>query len=190
VKIDWKKIGIKELAALSSEKLRGQGIDTILVGGACVSIYTKNEYESFDLDFVTHAGMKTVASVLAELGFRRQSSRHFIHPECPFFIEFVAPPAAVGNEPLRGEKKLKTALGTLVLMTPTDSVKDRLAAYYHWNDQQALEQALMVAKSQKINYSDIKRWSEQEGHSEKYRQFLERQRRVEHQRLKIAKKEK
>ena len=30
-------------------------------------------------------------------------------------------------------------------MTPTDSVKDRLAAYYHWNDQQALEQAIMVA---------------------------------------------
>ena len=54
MKIDWQKIRIKELAALISEKLRGGGVDSILVGGACVSIYTKNKYQSFDLDFVTH----------------------------------------------------------------------------------------------------------------------------------------
>jgi hypothetical protein len=190
MKIEWQKIGIKELAALVSEKLRKEGLDSILVGGACVSIYTKNKYQSFDLDFVTHAAIKEVAPVLAELGFKRESSRHFVRPDCPFFIEFVAPPAAVGNEPLKGEKKIKTKLGTLVLMTPTDSVKDRLAAYYHWNDQQALEQALMVAKSQKIDFHEIKRWSEQEGHSEKHRQFLERLRRVGYQSKKSIKKEK
>jgi len=190
MKIDWQKIGIKALAALISDKLREKGIDSILVGGACVSIYTKNKYQSFDLDFVTHAAMKEVTPLLAELGFRRESSRHFIHPECPFFIEFVAPPAAVGNEPLKGEQKLKTKLGTLVLMTPTDSVKDRLSAYYHWNDPQALEQALMVAESQKIDFLDVKRWSEQEGHGEKYRQFLERHRRVGRQIKKSTKKEK
>jgi len=181
MKINWKKIGIKQLAALTSEKLRGQGIDTILVGGACVSIYTKNMYESYDLDFVTHASIKKVASTLAELGFQRDRSRHFINPDCPFFIEFVAPPASVGDELLKGEKNLKTRLGTLILMTPTDTVKDRLAAYYHWNDQQALEQAVMVAESQKINLSDIKRWSEQEGYSEKYQKFLARLRRAERQ---------
>ena len=188
MKIDWKKIGIKELAGLTSEKLREIGVDSILVGGACVSIYTKNKYESFDLDFVTHATIKKVASILVGLGFQRESSRHFIHQDCPFFIEFVAPPAAVGNESLKGENKLKTKLGTLVLMTPTDSVKDRLAAYYHWNDQQALEQALMVAEAQKVDYSEIKRWSEQEGQSEKYRQFLERFRRGGHQSKKRTKK--
>ena len=59
-------------------------------------------------------------------------------------------------------------------MTPTDSVKDRLAAYYHWNDQQALEQAIMVAKVQKINLREVKRWSEKEGHAEKYKDFLNR----------------
>jgi hypothetical protein len=172
--IDWQKIGIKELAALTSEKLRGGGVDSILVGGACVSIYSKNKYQSFDLDFVTHAAIKKVTALLAELGFQRESSRHFIRRDCPFFIEFVAPPAAVGNEPLKGEKKLKTKFGTIVLMTPTDSVKDRLAAYYHWNDQQALEQAIMVAGSQKIDFHEVKRWSEKEGHIEKHRQFLKR----------------
>lgn len=174
MKIDWQKIRIKELAALISEKLRGEGVDSILVGGACVSIYTNNKYKSFDLDFVTHAVIKEVTTLLAELGFQRESSRHFIRHDCPFFIEFVAPPAAVGKEPLKGEKKLKTKFGTIVLMTPTDSVKDRLAAYYHWNDQQALEQAIMVAESQKINFHEVKRWSEKEGHIGKYRQLIKR----------------
>jgi hypothetical protein len=190
MKIDWQKIGIKELAGLVSEKLREKGIDSILVGGACVSIYTNNKYQSFDLDFVTHAAIKEVATLLTELGFKRKSSRHFIRRDCPFFIEFVAPPAAVGNEPLKKEQKLKTRLGTLVLMTPTDSVKDRLAAFYHWNDQQALEQALLVAKSQKVNFREIKRWSEQEGHSEKYRQFIKRLRRARHESIRKIKEEK
>jgi hypothetical protein len=174
VKIDWKKIGIKQLAALISMKLRERGIDAILVGGACVSIYTKNRYLSFDLDFVTHATLKEVATALADIGFMRESSRHFIRSGCPFFIEFVAPPAAIGNEPIKDEARLKTRLGTIVMLTPMDSVKDRLAAYYHWNDPQALEQALMVAKAQKINLREVKRWSEKEGHVEKYREFLNR----------------
>jgi hypothetical protein len=170
--IEWKGIGIKDLAALVSEKLRGHGIDAILVGGACVSIYTKNKYKSLDLDYVSHSPIKEIAPVLAGLGFRKESSRHFARRDCPFFIEFVAPPAAIGSEPLKGEKKLRTRLGTIVLMTPTDSVKDRLAAYYHWDDPQALEQALMVAKAQKIDLREVKRWSEKEGHAEKYRHFL------------------
>ena len=57
-------------------------------------------------------------------------------------------------------------------MTPTDSVKDRLAAYYHWNDHQALEQAVMVAHAKKVSLKEIRRWSEQEGHKEKYKVFL------------------
>jgi hypothetical protein len=174
VKIDWKKIGIKQLAAIISVKLQERGIDAILVGGACVSIYTKNRYLSFDLDFVTHATLKEIATALADFGFNRESSRHFIRSGCPFFIEFVAPPAVIGNEPVRDKFRLKTMMGTVVMLTPTDSVKDRLAAYYYWNDPQALEQAVMVAKAQKINLREVKRWSEKEGHAEKYIKFLNR----------------
>ncbi|MCG2723100.1 MAG: hypothetical protein L6290_13975 [Thermodesulfovibrionales bacterium] len=174
MKIDWQRIGIKELAALISEKLREKGIDTILVGGACVSIYTKNRYLSFDLDFVTHARIKDVSAVLDEVGFRRESSRHFIRRDCPFFIEFVAPPAAIGDEPLKDENRISTKYGTVVLLTPTDSVKDRLSAYYHWNDTQALDQAMLVAKAQKINLHEVKRWSEKERRTEKYLDFLRR----------------
>jgi hypothetical protein len=60
-------------------------------------------------------------------------SRYFTRRDCPFFIEFVAAPAAIGDEPIKGEKEITTKLGTIVMLTPTDSVKDRLSAYYHWN---------------------------------------------------------
>lgn len=42
------------------------------------------------------------------------------------------------------------------------------------NDPQALEQALMLAKAQKINLQEVKRWSEKEGHKEKYADFISR----------------
>ena len=70
MKIDWRHIDIKDLAALVSERLRVQGIDTILVGGACVSVYTKNKYLSSDLDFVSYATVKEISPALAELGFK------------------------------------------------------------------------------------------------------------------------
>lgn len=165
---------VEKLAALISGALDKKGIDAILVGGACVSIYTNNRYLSYDLDFVTHSAMKDVAAVLSELGFRRKSSRHFIRDDCPFFVEFVAPPAAIGSEPLREKACLKTGTGAIVLLTPTDSVKDRLAAFYHWNDPQALEQAVMVALSQKIDLPEVKRWSLKEGQAEKHALYLKR----------------
>ena len=171
MKVKWKSIGIKELAAIVSDKLNESGIDAILVGGACVSIYTRNKYLSSDLDFVSAASIKEISPVLLELGFERKSSRHFERAGCPFYIEFVSPPAALGSEPVIETNVLKTRRGDIILLTPTDSVKDRLAAYYHWNDPQALEQSLLIARSQKINLQEVKRWSEKEGQKEKFNTF-------------------
>ncbi len=172
--VDWKNIKIKNLAALVCHELNKESIDAVLVGGACVSIYTDNTYVSYDLDFVSHSSLKDIAGILSCLGFKRESSRHFIRKDCPFFIEFVAPPVSVGNEPISTKKTIKTPLGSLKLLTPTDSVKDRLAAYYHWNDPQALDQAVMVAKAQKVKVAEIRRWSEKEGHIEKFGIFLKK----------------
>jgi len=110
---------------------------------------------------------------LSDIGFRRKSTRHFIQKECPFYIEFVAPPLSIGSEPVKLRKSIKSRLGELVLLTPTDSVKDRLAAFYHWNDSQALDQAVLVAKVQKVSLREIRRWSKNEGHEEKYAIFLD-----------------
>lgn len=153
--------------------MREKGIDSLIVGGACVSIYTDNKYLSHDIDFISHATLKQLTSALSELGFSKQRSRHFTRNDCPFFIEFVSPPAAVGKEPIRSKNEITTEIGSILLLTPTDCVKDRLAASFHWNDPQAFEQARMVAQSQDINMNEIKKWALREGDPDKYKLFYD-----------------
>jgi hypothetical protein len=52
--INWSSISLKDLAGYISEELKKRGIDTILVGGACVTIYSNNKYQSYDLDYITY----------------------------------------------------------------------------------------------------------------------------------------
>ena len=46
-----------------------------------------------------------------------------------------------------------------------------MTAYYYWNDQQSLDQALMIARKQKVNLKEIKEWSEGEQLLEKFNRF-------------------
>jgi len=45
-------------------------------------------------------------------------------------------------------------------------VKDRLAAFYHWKDQQSLEQAILIARDHNIDIEEVRRWSANEGFAE------------------------
>lgn len=65
-------------------------------------------------------------------------------------------------------------VGTLRLLTPTQCVMDRLAAYFHWNDLQSLDQALMVASSHPVNLSRLEEWAKREGANEKLETFKKR----------------
>jgi len=60
---------------------------------------------------------------------------------------------------------------TLHVLTRTDSVRDRLAAFFHWNDRSSLATACAVATSGPIDIDSIRTWSEREGSREKCREF-------------------
>lgn len=87
-------------------------------------------------------------------------------------MDFVNPPIAVGHEAVHAFATLQTSAGTLRLLSPTDCVKDRLAAFFYWNDMQALEQAVLVGKAHQIDYKDLKKWAQIEGHIQKFKEFL------------------
>jgi hypothetical protein len=112
MKIDWKSIDIKDLAGLVSDTLRQDGIDTVLVGGACVSIYSQNRYMSYDLDYITYEDKSKVAKSLEKIGFR-EKNQCFYHQLCRFFIEFVPPPAAVGRQPIYEFEEMTTSFARL-----------------------------------------------------------------------------
>jgi len=165
-------MSLGELAALVSTHLDSKGIPCVLSGGACVTIYTQNRYLSYDLDFIERVSTarKELRKALAELGFYEEH-RYFKHHETEFFVEFPADPLSVGSEPVKDIKKLSFETGILFLLSPTDCVKDRLAAYYFWNDQQALEQAKLVAKNQPVDLDEIRRWSEVEDQLDKFKEI-------------------
>lgn len=144
----------------------------VLTGGACVTIYTKNKYVSYDLDFVPppYTKRSKVGEILEEIGFVEEGGC-FKNPQTRFFIEFVSSPLAVGGEPVKAIAEIRSGDLLLRLLSPTDCVKDRLAAYYHWNDNQALEQALLVCRDQAVDLKEVQRWSENEEMGQKFEEF-------------------
>lgn len=158
-----------ELASFVASKLHECGISVVLSGGSCVSIYSEDKYVSMDLDFI-ETGMSSrtkVARCMKSMGFSEEH-RYFRHPEAELLVEFPAGPLGIGNEPITASNEIATAVGVLRLLSPTDCVKDRLAWYYHTGDTECLEQALLVARKQKIDLDEVERWSSEEGKSEEF----------------------
>lgn len=110
---------------------------------------------------------------MEKLGFN-EHGRYFIHPETEFFVEFPKGPLSVGEEPVKQISEFDLATGRLRILSPTDCVKDRLCAFYFWNDMQGLEQALLVAKDQQVDLKEIKRWSKVEGKEKECKYFLDK----------------
>lgn len=168
-----KTMNIGELGAYVCSHLAKNEIYCVLSGGACVSIYSENKYLSYDLDFIDNyfVSRKKKREVMAQIGFYEEG-RYFKNLLTNFFIEFPPGPLSIGEEVVKVNNTIKFSTGSLHLITPTDCVKDRLAGFYHWNDKQCFEQALMVAKSQEVDLVEIEAWSSKERSVKKFKLFL------------------
>ncbi len=135
-----------ELGAFICSHLNGKAIEVVLSGGASVSLYSDNKYISKDLDLIDvySISRRKLKAVMEEIGFL-EDNRYFRHPGSKYIVEFPPGPLTVGDEPVKETQEIKFSTGSLVVISPTDCVKDRLAAYYHWGDRQSLEQAILVA---------------------------------------------
>jgi len=164
-----------ELAARIQDSLQAEGIQVVLSGGSAVSFYSSNKYISKDLDLInsTFARRSKIKIIMEKLGFK-EKGRYFIHPETDFFVEFPDGPLSVGEEPVKEIREFKLATGILKVLSPTDCVKDRLCAFYFWNDMQGLEQAVLVAKSQQVDLKEIRRWSKMEEKEKEYDSFKDK----------------
>jgi len=161
-----------ELAAYIQDSLQEAGITVVLSGGSAVSFYSSDQYVSKDLDLINanFARRSKIKSVMEKLGFGEQG-RYFVNVETKFFVEFPDGPLSVGEEPVKKVNEFDLATGTLRVISPTDCVKDRLCAFYFWNDRQGLAQAILVTKSQKVDLKEVKRWSKMEGKEKEYEVF-------------------
>ena len=174
---DWKTCTEGELWRFVAWHREGAGIPTVLVGGAVVAIYSEGLYRSGDLDMVLDRHRRSdVTETLKEIGFLPGKSRYFKHPECDhLYLEFPPGPVELGEEYPVVPAEIPVEGRILRLLSPTDCVKDRLAAYIHWKLRDNFRQALLVARRQKdcIDFENLAAWCNREGGAAAYSEFIE-----------------
>jgi hypothetical protein len=175
--MDLSDLSIRELAALICDTLKKEGLQATLSGGACAEIYSDSRYVTGDLDFVVNyiwpKNDEILSKVMGNLGFDRKG-RLFSNKSVKYFVEFPPGPLSIGEEYKIQPVEITLKTGSLSLLSPTDSLKDRLTGYFYGNDNQCLEQAVMIYNMNEVNIENIRKWAAIENQPEKFRNFLRR----------------
>ena len=168
--MDFSSTSIIELAAIVAEHLQKHNVDVVLVGGLAVEIYTENLYLTKDIDLVNTNYKKpaTLHNVMGELGFRKQG-RVYVNDTTDITVEFPSGPLAVGNKLITNTTFAKTAQGNIPILHVDDVVKDRLAAFIHWQDRQSLIQAVGIMLKHNLKPKNFKSFFNAEGDTSHYK---------------------
>jgi hypothetical protein len=168
------KSNLQTVALAVAEALEKAGIHAVLTGGACAAIHTAGGYQSEDVDFILQSAssQRWLDHAMAGLGFCRRRDQYF-HPQTRFFVEFPSGPLGIGRDlavkPVR--KRIRSFGSAIRILSATDSCRDRLAAFYHWNDRQSLDAAVRIALTNRVEINRIRAWSMREGASERFAEF-------------------
>lgn len=171
----WESCTEEEVWKFVAWHLAKNGIETILVGGAVAAIYSEGIYKSGDLDFVLKTYVEgKITPIMESIGFQKSSGRHYIHPRCDKFVEFMFGPAGIGDD-VNIKPDIKTIEGQkLYIYSPTDCIRDRLASYIHFKARECLDQAALVAKNFPFNQSKVKEWCKSEGAPEAFDELMKK----------------
>jgi len=163
---------LRDVVQAISASLRRHRIEAVLTGGACASLHSKGHYLSHDLDYIIRNAVTRTQLDQAMLaaGFVRTGAE-YRHAEVPFFVEFPKGPLAIGDDDLVEPVEVRVGSVKVLTLSATDSCRDRLSAFYHWNDLQSLRVAAAIAKRRQVNMETIRTWSIKEGQAAKFRQF-------------------
>jgi arylsulfatase A-like enzyme len=165
---------LADVVSAAAAALAAAKIDVVLTGGACASLHSRGRYASRDLDFVVigSGSAEELDAAMGSVGFRRRAN-YYVHPRTRFFVEFLPAPLAIGADTAIRPATRILAGRRVRLLSPTDSCRDRLAAFYHWSDRQSLAVAIEIALANRVQIDAIKRWSAREGHARGFAEFVE-----------------
>ncbi len=154
--------------------LEKAGLRAVLSGGGCASIYTSGSYQSVDLDFVLQGpgSPAQLDKAMESVGFTRSADQYF-HPQARYYVEFPPGPLGIGSDYRIEPREIRIPAGRMLLLSPTDSCRDRLAGFYFWNDRQGLDVAVRIAARHRVDLEKIRSWSEHERALSRFEIFLE-----------------
>jgi hypothetical protein len=163
---------IDEVIEIVSSTLEKAGITAVLVGGACATLYSGGVYTSEDLDLIIQSTPRQPAldGAMAGIGFTRKQAQYF-HAKSDFFVEFPRGPLAIGQDVRIRPVRLRVGRSRILALSAMDSCRDRLAAFFHWNDRESLDVAVAIAARQRVSLAAIRAWSVAENSVEKYEVF-------------------
>jgi len=141
---------LREVAFAVGTVLDRDGIHAVLCGGSAATFYAPEAYQSEDLDFVLAFNTEgsVVKTALASVGYRLKNGL-FVHDATHYTVEFPRGPLAIGNDEVEDIVTLHEAGQVLRIISPTDSVRDRLNKYAAWDDFSALRAAVGVARGRR-----------------------------------------
>jgi hypothetical protein len=184
--------GLPAVALRVGSALDKHGIRGVLTGGACASLYTGGAYHSVDVDIILSGPVSRLEldAAMGSIGFERRRDR-YVHPALPYFVEFPRGPLAIGADHRIRPVTFRRGGSRMLVLSATDACRDRLAAFYHWEDRQSLAVAVLIAARHRVRMSLIRRWSAGERAQDRFETFrweLERvrARRVRTKRRRVA----
>lgn len=170
---DIGSLNVRDMAALICSGLTGLGFDPVLTGRACAAIYGGPSIHPDALDFViSEYIVSKIKGVMRKLGFECRVHRTYGGKRFGMEVTFLPPPLCVGDNIVEDVHTVRTSKGDLKMLSPTDCVRQRLSMYYRFADQDALRDAVLVAKRHRIDMELVKRWSHWEWASDKFDDFL------------------
>lgn len=154
--------------------LKRAGTVAVLTGGSAATYYAPATYQSRDADFIITFSSDTrrAGEAIRNLGYRDIGGTYH-HDKNLFTLEFPPGPLAIGGDIVRSYETVARDNEILYVLSRTDCVRDRLAAFYFFSDRSALAAATAVAHGGAIDLASIRRWSLKEGESQRFSEFHE-----------------
>lgn len=149
---------LRDVAGAVASALRDLDYDPIVVGGSAATVHAPEACRSLDVDMVIVGGVEHVAPLIDKmrtLGFTLRNGM-FAHERSEITVEFVPSPVAIGGDVIDEFAAVETRHGVLRVLRAVDVVKDRLNKYVAYEDPDAFEVAVIVARSKSVNVAELR----------------------------------
>ena len=167
---------LRALSFIVCTALDHSGTTAVLTGGSAAVIHAPEAIQSFDADFIIERsrGDGAAEKAIETLGFVRDGDL-YRHGRSKLLLEFPPGPLMVGDDRIRTWSTLRDGAQLLHVLSPTDSCRDRLAAYFFWRDRRSLLQAVAVARAceREMDLARITAWAKKEGRRRELKVFLD-----------------
>jgi hypothetical protein len=102
-----------------------------------------------------------LSRAMADIGFSKQG-RVYVNETTEICVEFPSAPLSIGEQLITETTVFESNAGEIPILFAKDVIKDRLAAYFHWQDKQSLVQAVAVMIKHPISLDELKSFCQNE----------------------------